>query len=74
MGEKNSRCNSLYQLHGALTYIALGEICMPKNKILPEILEPLISIHSKLKSLSLLLFTSAICCNTLKSVILQTEG
>lgn len=44
------------------------------NNILPEILEPLDSIRSKLKTLSLLLFTSTIYCNILKSVIFQNNG
>lgn len=74
MGEKYSRCNSLHQLYGELTDIALGENLHAKNKTFPEISEPFDSIDSKLKSLSFLLFTSAICCNTLKSVIFKPKG
>jgi len=37
-------------------------------------LEPFDSVQGKLKSLSLLLFTSAIYCNALKSAIFQTKG
>lgn len=44
------------------------------NNILPEVLEPLDSIHSKLKSLLLLLFTSTIYYNILKSVVFQNKG